>query len=100
LELSGCFDAIISNLEHLFQKAELFLNVVQGAMWKENIAKHFYGKIVLSLLFFFDDVNPDNITGYHAGHHKLGAFYHNIAYVPQDYASKLDIFGLFISLKI
>jgi len=51
LELPGCFDAIISNLEHLFQKDEPFLNVVQRAMWKEKIAKHFYGKIVLSLFF-------------------------------------------------
>jgi len=90
LELPGCFNAIISNLEHLLQKDEPFLNVVQGAMWKEKIAKHFYGKIVLPLFFFFDDVDPDNITGSHAGHHKLGALYYNIACVPQDYASKLD----------
>ncbi|XP_072759388.1 uncharacterized protein [Anoplolepis gracilipes] len=90
LELSGCFDAITSNLEHLSQKDEPFSNVVQGKMWKEKVAKHFYGKTVLPLLFFFDNMDPDNITGSHAGHHKLGALYYNIACVPQGYASKLD----------
>lgn len=69
LELPGCFDAIISNLEHLSQRDEPFSNVIQGKMWKEK-AKHFYGKTVLPLLFFFDDMDPDNIIGSHAGHHK------------------------------
>ncbi|KMQ82068.1 hypothetical protein RF55_24296, partial [Lasius niger] len=75
LELPDCLDAIISNLEHLSQTDEPFSNVVQGEMWKEKVAKHFYGKTVLPLLFFFDDMDPDNITGSHAGHHKVGALY-------------------------
>lgn len=90
LELPGCFDAIISNLENLSQKDEPFSNVVQGKLWKEKVAKHFFGKTVLPLVFFFDDMDPDNITGSHAGHHKLGALYYNIACISQDYASKLD----------
>ncbi|KAL6253449.1 hypothetical protein P5V15_015292 [Pogonomyrmex californicus] len=65
LELPGCFNAITSNLEHLFEKDDPFSNVVQGEMWKEKIAKHFYGKIILSVIFFFDDMDPNNITGSH-----------------------------------
>lgn len=90
LELPGCLDAIISNLENLSQKDEPFSNVVQGEMWKEKLAKHFIGKTVFPLVFFFDDMDPDNITGSHVGHHKLGALYYNIACIPPDYASKLD----------
>ncbi|XP_077275930.1 uncharacterized protein LOC143904844 [Temnothorax americanus] len=69
-------------------------------MWKKKVAKYFDGKIVLPLLFFFDDMDPDNITGSHAGHHKLGALYYNIACIPQEYASKLDnifLASLFLS---
>ncbi|XP_011879293.1 PREDICTED: uncharacterized protein LOC105568321, partial [Vollenhovia emeryi] len=100
VELPGCFDAIVSNLEHLSKTDEPFSNVVQGEMWKEKVAKHFYGKTVLPLIFFFDDMDPDNITGSHAGHHKLGALYYSIACVPQDYASKLEnifLASLFLS---
>lgn len=100
LELPGCLDAIISNLEYLFQRDEPFSNVVQGEMWKEKEAKYFHDKTVLPLNFFFDDMNPDNITGSHAGHHKLGAFYYNIACIPQDCTSKLDnifLASLFLS---
>lgn len=100
LELPGCFDVIISNLEYLSQRDEPFSNIVQGEMWKEKVAEHFFYKTVLPLLFFFDDMDPDNITGSHAGHHKLGALYYTIACIPQDYASKLDnifLASLFLS---
>ncbi|KYN21786.1 hypothetical protein ALC57_05836 [Trachymyrmex cornetzi] len=90
LELPGYFDTIISNLEHLSHTDEPFSNVVQGEMWKEKVAKHFSGKTVLPLVFFIDDMDPDNITGSHDGHHKLEALYYNISCVPQDYVSKLE----------
>lgn len=90
LELPDYFDAIMSNLEHLSQAHEPFSNVVQGSMWKRKIVQHFSDKTVLPLIFFFDDMDPDNITGSHAGDHKLGALYYSIACLPQNLASKLD----------
>ncbi|XP_011858410.1 PREDICTED: uncharacterized protein LOC105555968, partial [Vollenhovia emeryi] len=35
-------------------------------------------------------MDPDNITGSHAGDHKLGALYYTIACLPQEYMSKLE----------
>lgn len=35
-------------------------------------------------------MDPDNITGSHAGDHKLGALYYTIACLPQEYLSKLE----------
>lgn len=100
LELPGCLEAILSNLEHLSKTAEPFTNVVQGDLWKHKVQTHFQGKTVLPLFVFFDDFDPDNVIGSHGGDHKLGALYYSIACLPQEYLSKLEnifVASLFLS---
>lgn len=93
IQLPECFEtdlSVLSNLERLNKTDEPLTNVVQGEMWKKKVASHFQGKIIISLFLFFDDMDPDNITGSHAGDHKLGALYYTIACLPQEYMSKLE----------
>lgn len=80
----------MSNLERLTETDEPLTNVVQTEMWKRKVTSHFQDKTVIPLFLFFDDMDPDNITGSHAGDHKLGALYYTIACLPQEYMSKLQ----------
>jgi len=44
---------------------------------------------------YFDDVEPDNHTGSHAGDHSLGALYYQIPCIPQHHTSTLE--NVFVS---
>lgn len=82
--------SILSNLERLTETDEPLTNIIQTEMWKKKVANYFQDKIVIPLFLFFDDMDPNNITGSHAGDHKLGALYYTIACLPQEYMSKLE----------
>lgn len=65
-------------------------NIVQGSVWREKVARYFPGKTVLPLEVYFDDFEPDNALGSHAGDHKMGALYYTISYIPSEFRSSLQ----------
>lgn len=46
-------------------------------------------KIILPLLVYFDDYEPGNPLGIHAGVHKIGAIYFNVGGVSPKFAFSL-----------
>jgi hypothetical protein len=52
----------------------IFINFVQGSVWKNKIKNH-ESQIVFPLFLFFDDFKIENPLGSHFGVHKLGAVY-------------------------
>lgn len=89
LELPGVFHAIMNNVENL-KHSDSFTNVVQSPMWT-NIERNYFGyRTVLPLDVYFDDVEPDNQVGAHAGDHSLGVIYYRIPCIPQHLLSSLE----------
>ncbi|KYN28190.1 hypothetical protein ALC57_02390 [Trachymyrmex cornetzi] len=66
-------------------------NIIQSPLWKNINDIH----LVLPLFIYFDDVEPDNHTGSHAGDHSFGALYYQIPCIPQHHMSSLE--NIFIS---
>lgn len=52
--------------------------------------KQHTNKIVLPLLLYFDDFDPGNVCGSHAGKNKIGETDISIPCLPPKYASKLE----------
>lgn len=65
-------------------------NFEQGESWKKKIERHFNGKIVFPIFIYFDDFEINNLLGYHAGIHKLGAVYYSIPCFPPEVQSLLE----------
>lgn len=94
LELPGVFDAIFVNVENL-NNSDKFTNIIQSPLWKNIKDSYFRDRLVLPLFIYFDDVEPDNHTGSHAGDHSLGALYYQIPCIPQHHMSTLE--NVFVS---
>lgn len=94
LELPGVFDAILTNIENL-NNSDKFTNIIQSPLWKNIKDSYFRDRLVLPLFIYFDDVEPDNHTGSHAGDHSLGALYYQIPCIPQHHTSSLE--NIFVS---
>lgn len=65
-------------------------NIIQGKLWKENIAPKFLDKVVLPLILYFDDYETNKELGSHTGVHKLGATYCKIACLPPEFQSSFE----------
>lgn len=65
-------------------------NIIQGKLWRENIALKFLDKVVLPLILYFDDYETNKELGSHTGVHKLGATYCKIACLPPEFESSLE----------
>ena len=99
-EIPGALDSTLANLDNLLQSDEPFVNIVQGTMWKNLVINQFANKTVLPLCLHFDDFEPDNLNGSHAGDHKLGSLYMSIPCLPSQSLSTLASiyqFDLFLS---
>ncbi|KYN20118.1 hypothetical protein ALC57_07546 [Trachymyrmex cornetzi] len=94
LELPAVFDAIFANVENL-NNSDKFTNIIQSPLWKNIKDTYFRDRLVLPLFIYFDDVEPDNHTGSHAGDHSLGALYYQIPCIPQHHMSSLE--NIFVS---
>lgn len=52
IELPGCFETILTNLQRLTETDEPLTNVVQTEMWKKKVASHFQGKCISTFSLF------------------------------------------------
>jgi len=82
------FDAILANVENL-NNSDKFTNIIQSPLWKKIKNSYFKDRLVLPLFIYYDDVEPDNQTGSHAGDHSLGALYYQIPCIPQHHMATL-----------
>jgi len=88
LELPGVYDTVITNIQNL-RDSNQFSNIIQGPLWQQILDK-FENRIVLPLILYFDDAEPDNQSGSHSGNHSLGLLYYFIACLPQYLLSSLE----------
>lgn len=102
LELPGVFKEIRDHQKFLMNNPTndtdnnpILSNLVHGSLWKEVVEKS-EAQLVLPLVMFFDDMEPLNPLGSHAGSYKLGLLYYTIATIPPAYASRLE--NLFLAL--
>ena len=95
LELLGALEATLRNLQELNASRDPFINVVQSEIWQEKMKK-FHDKIVLPILLYFDDFEPDNALGSHASQHKIAALYYSIACFPPECMSAVE--NMFLGL--
>ena len=78
----------IKTLEDI--SSDTLCNIIQGKLWKENIAPKFRDKVVLPLILYFNDYETNKELGTHIEVHKLGAIYCKIACFPLEYQSSLE----------
>ncbi|KAE8741250.1 hypothetical protein FOCC_FOCC013237 [Frankliniella occidentalis] len=90
LEIDGVLSQILSYMDKLSCDNYVLENIVQGDLWKKKIKPLFGTKIVLPLTLSFDDYEPDNVLGSHAGVHKLGAAYFEISCLPPEFQGALE----------
>lgn len=66
-------------------------NIIQSKLWKWHLSSCDQSTSVLSLPIFiyFDDFEPLNALGSHAGAYKTGAVYMGLPFLPDDIVSKL-----------
>lgn len=66
-------------------------NIIQSKLWKRHSSLQEHDSAVLHLPVFkyFDDFEPLNALGSHAGAYKTGAVYMGLPFLPNDIVSKL-----------
>ena len=76
-------------MEHLKNEKDVFINFIQGTLWKIQVENFDKKGIPVPLFIFSDDVETGNALGSHAGHNEIGAVYAMIPCLPPNFASKL-----------
>lgn len=90
LEMDGMFQSTLSYMDLLYSEPKIKTNFIQGTLWKKQLEKFDKGKIVLPLHIYFDDLEPGNALGSHAGKNQIGCVYYTIPCLPPNFSSKLD----------
>lgn len=96
----GILSTVLDYMQKLQHNDEYLGNFVQGRQWKQKIKNHFQQKTVISLFLYFDELKICNSIGSHAGIHKLGAVYHQVACFPpqaNSFSENIFLCGLFYS---
>lgn len=84
---------ILTYINSLSDESPLLQKVLQGDLWKK---KSFGSKLVLPIIIYYDDNEPNNILGNHRGLSKIGAVYSHIPCLPPHLQSKLE--NIFVTL--
>ncbi|KAK3925135.1 RING finger containing E3 ubiquitin-protein ligase WSV222 [Frankliniella fusca] len=97
LELPGVLTTILNHMEKLESDTSGRVeNLVQGTLWKETIKPKFTGKVVIPLVFKFDDYESGKSLGSHAGVYNLGAGYVRLPSLPPQFQGALE--NIFLSV--
>lgn len=90
-QMNGLFEATIARMNKLKSQEGIRTNFIQGTLWKNQI-KNFTKTdgIALPLFAFFDDIEPGNALGSHAGQNETGATYVTSPCFPENFSSKLE----------
>lgn len=97
LELPGVLSTILQYMEKLESDTSGRVeNIVQGKLWKDKIKPKFPGKIVIPVVFMFDDYESGKSLGSHAGVYNLGAGYVRLPSLPPQFQGALE--NIFLSV--
>ncbi|KAE8743405.1 hypothetical protein FOCC_FOCC011010 [Frankliniella occidentalis] len=86
LEIPGMYQCMLDHVNAMNVQSEIVKDFLQGELWQETLLR-FEGKTVYPLFLHFDDYEPDNVLGSHAGDNELGAVYASIASLPSELRS-------------
>ncbi|KAG5672923.1 hypothetical protein PVAND_003011 [Polypedilum vanderplanki] len=89
LSLPGIFNAIQHNI-HEIEKSSDVQNFIQGKTWRGVLKNFKKDEIVLPLLLYYDEFEPDNPLSANAGNNKVCGFYFTIPVIPQYLLSSSD----------
>ncbi|KAE8739230.1 hypothetical protein FOCC_FOCC015282, partial [Frankliniella occidentalis] len=97
LELPGVLSTIPKYMEKLESDTSGRVeNIVQGELWRDKIKPKFPGKIVIPVVFMFDDYESGKSLGSHAGLYNLGAGYVRLPSLPPQFQGALE--NIFLSV--
>lgn len=80
-EMPGLLEETLEYMDLLKDDKNAMLNIIQGSLWKEKIARY-QGKIVLPLTLFSDDYENDNPLDGHKGLSKSTCMYLTVNCLP------------------
>lgn len=98
-EIPHMLDSVQHYVNSLQVDPSVIQNFVQGELWQEELL-NFGGKIVFPIHLHFDDYEPNNCLGSHAGDLSLGALYASIPCLPRHLQSSVHnmfLVALFLS---
>lgn len=92
--LPHALEDTLSYMASLSSRDNWFCNVTQGSVWQRKIARFKLDDIVLPLVLYYDDLEPNEPLGAHC--EPLGCSYVQIASLPPEYSSTLE--NIFLAL--
>lgn len=90
--LPNCARDILKYVDDLNKSCDgTVSNIIQSKLWKWHLSSCDQTASVryLPIFVYFDDFEPLNALGSHAGAYKIGAVYMGLPFLPDDIASKL-----------
>lgn len=100
LEIPKVFKTILNYQQKLLdtfnEKKSCMAHLVHGSLWRKLRSLFPDDQIVFPLIVYFDDFEPLNPIGSHAGSYKIGSVYYSIGTVPSEYSSRLE--NIFLAL--
>ncbi|KAL7290875.1 hypothetical protein TKK_0015607 [Trichogramma kaykai] len=90
LELPGILEEVIAYIKTLKNEKQIISNIMQGSLWKTKYEHLNKTNMTLPLVLFFDDFEPGNGLGSHAGEQKLGGAYMSMPFLTPRLVSKLE----------
>ena len=86
LETLGLFVAILNYVQSL-QRQVTVSNVMQGQLWSKHRNDT---QIIPPIFYYYDDFDPGNTLGSHAGQQQLGGGYVSLPFLPLHLVAKLS----------
>jgi hypothetical protein len=95
-QMKNFLPELLKRMDYLYLQTESIENVIQSKLWKKKMSLLSQSPDVLyvPLTLSFDDFEPLNTVGSHAGAYKIGATYLQISCLPIHLASTLDFIHL------
>lgn len=93
-ELPDALNSTIQYMQNVHVESDTIYNFIQCQRWKTVTTKFKKSDIVLPLIIYYDDWEPNNPLGPHS--EKIGAVYATVACLPPECQSKLD--NIFLTL--
>ncbi|KAG5684068.1 hypothetical protein PVAND_013317 [Polypedilum vanderplanki] len=89
LLLPKVLDDIVNHMKNLENSSKI-KNIIQGKSWKKIKTQFTHEDIILPLILYFDEFEPDNPLSSNAGNNKICGFYFSVPVIPQHLLSKTE----------
>ena len=88
-EIPGVYSETVKHVANLLKEKTIISNFIQGKLWRNKYANYLQ-RFIYPIFLFFDDFEPGNGLGSHAGSQKLGGVYLMIPCLPPHIVAKLN----------